>query len=138
MNKNYLRHRPFLLVKQRLSPKPGVRTEIKGWMNDTSNFNVNELVSIIDSVSSKHMTESALIVDIMKETVIRNTIAPSNDTEVYSHYMQKYNQQVTEGTHIWMNKIANLPDKNKVKRIFDALGVSLEDTLSRDVESGDD
>lgn len=122
---NYLRNRPFLLVKQSVKPVKGAPTNVKGWMDNEDNFVINELVSIVDAVRDKHRIESTLIIDIMKQEIIKNNIDKDHNPEVLAHYMKKYNAQITEGTQIWMQKMNANNDMDKVEQMLNAFGIDM-------------
>lgn len=99
----YNKDRPFLIIEHRSIPSDGVRTEEKGW-GDEETWQVNELVSIVDRVTNKHLTEATLVIDILKRNLIKNRFVEGDPNEILKHYLSTYKGHITEGVSIWMKR----------------------------------
>ena len=97
----YNKGRPFLVITQHLTPVKGENTSLKDW-GKTGKKNLQEMVSIVDSVQTKHLTSATVIIDILKRQVVKSRY-PDSDEEVMKHYLSQYKSQVAEGIQIWMS-----------------------------------
>lgn len=104
---DYLRNRPFFVIKVINRPARGVRTEVKGWGDITENWAVFEDTSVVDRVSRKLVQEASIIIDIMNKTCVVNNVYPdtSKDT-VVQYYTNKYQSQIDEALDIWKTRRA--------------------------------
>lgn len=106
----YHRDRPFLIITRHASPSDGEKTESKDWLKE-SRWKVEEMVSIVDRVTNKHLSEATIIVDILKRSLVKNRFTEEEPSEVLSHYLKTYKNHISEGISIWMrNKTTNLGD----------------------------
>ena len=131
MPKDYLRNRPFFLMRQTTSPNAGVNTGVKGWMNSPNSTTTYESISIVDSVSKKHMIDSTLIIDVMNQTIVKSTYGYDDEKSVVFHYLDKYKSQISEAVTVWMEKLAKTADKTKLQELL----AGFEDKIAQDAES---
>lgn len=124
MGRDYLRKRPFLVVRQITTPSENARTENKGWAKAEGATVVQELIEIVDAVRDKHMVGSVLVLDILKQKTVKNTVSPEHDGEVIQYYLEKYKRELAEGVQIWMHKIS--ADPEEAKRIVEAIEKDIE------------
>jgi hypothetical protein len=99
-----LRERPFLIINSIFRPKRHVKTEKKGWAESNDNFDIFESPSVVDRVSSRHMTEATVIIDINNKRTLKNRFEAADDAEVADHYLTKYADQVNQAMDIWNRK----------------------------------
>lgn len=97
----YHRDRPFLIINRKATPEKGQKTESKNWSKDAK-WTVEEHVSIVDRVTTKHLTESTIIIDILKRDLIKNRFTDAEDSDVLHHYLKEYKAHITDGLSIWM------------------------------------
>ena len=105
----YLRNRPFLLVgiTRRPTKASNVKTEIKGWGDNPGHWDTFEQPMLTDRVNGTHLTNYAVIIDVINGKIVKNQFAASNsDEEVVNHYLQKYRPQVTEAMDVWLSQLA--------------------------------
>lgn len=105
----YLRNRPFLLVgiTRRPAKATNVKTEIKGWGENPGHWDTFEQPMLTDRVNGTHLTNYAVIIDVINGKIVKNQFAASNsDEEVVNHYLQKYRPQVTEAMDVWLSQLA--------------------------------
>jgi hypothetical protein len=85
-----LRFRPFLVIEMWYSPAkskehgPGrTRTEQKGWWNIKENVKTDEVPSIVNHISSNTLQRATVIIDIVNDVVLKNTVnVPANAFDV--------------------------------------------------------
>jgi len=127
----YNKERPFLVITQHYTPADGEKTSTKDW-GKTGKKNLQEMVSIVDTVKNKHLNEATVIIDILQRRVVKSRFSEPNE-EVITHYLTQYKNQVAEGIQIWMknqykdkessetfindleNEISNLDALNNIK-----------------------
>lgn len=103
----YLRNRPFLIVKELARPAASAKTGKKGWMDEPGQLDRFEQPSIVDRVSSKHMVEAAIIIDLLNRKMVKNRYASAASPEQFlEYYLEKYAEQITEGLQIWARRSA--------------------------------
>ena len=85
-----LRHRPFFIIEIYHLPRSGVRTERKGWASD-STLQTIEHPYLRDRISDSVMRRAAVIIDIMSDTVIKNSLRSSvADDELLKQCKRKH------------------------------------------------
>lgn len=104
-NKNYLAKRPFLIITNHFKPARGAQTQLAGWA-DKAGWEVHEEVSVVDRVTTKHLSMATAIIDVMEAKVIKNGFAESARDDIMKHFMTKYRPQLTEAIDIWMSRLA--------------------------------
>ena len=104
----YLRNRPFLLIgiTRRPAKAHNVRTETKGWGDNPGHWETFEQPMLTDRVNGTHMTNYAVIIDVINGKVVKNQFTQNSDEEVVNHYLQKYRPQVTEAMDVWLSQLA--------------------------------
>jgi hypothetical protein len=110
---SYLKGRPFLFVKNLMSPADNVKTEVKSWVNTLDNWRVDETHFLADHVSNRAMIESSVIIDILNAKVVKNRHREAQDSEgnfvagddiVLEYYLMRYKESVKEGVSRWLDK----------------------------------
>jgi hypothetical protein len=101
----YLRQRPFLVIERYLVPAnrrglDRVKTERKNWMQDERNISVEEYPSVVDAIKTQHMASASLIIDILRDRVIKNRLNESDDA-VLTLYKRKYSNIIEQGRNKW-------------------------------------
>jgi len=87
---DYLRHRPFFILEIYHLPRSGVRTERKGWASD-STLQTIEQPYLRDRISDSIMHRATVIIDIMSDTVIKNSLRSGvADEELLKQCKQKH------------------------------------------------
>ena len=119
-NKNYLSKRPFLIITNRYFPAQGAQTQQKDWM-EKSGWQTHEEVSVVDRITSKHLTMSTVIIDVMEAKLVKSNYTETPSDEILSHFMNKYKSKLQEAIDIWMERLA----RNKA---MDELNNPTEDT----------
>ena len=96
----YNKGRPFLIITQHLTPMKGENTSLKGW-GKTGKKNLQEIVTISETIKNSHMVQATVIIDIVKRKVVKSRY-PDTHEEVISHYLEQYKKHVAEGIQVWM------------------------------------
>lgn len=104
----YLRNRPFLLVgiTRRPTKASNVRTHVKGWGDNPGHWDTFETPSLVDRVNGTHLTNSAVIIDVLNTKIVKNQFSDTPDEQVVQHYMNKYSAQITEAMNIWLSQLS--------------------------------
>jgi hypothetical protein len=73
-------------------PKPGVQTQIAGWMKDPNNFQYDERVEITKGISSKDRQYAGVILNLNTKTVVYNKFDPAQKdfTALFKHFLEGY------------------------------------------------
>jgi hypothetical protein len=105
----YLRNRPFLLVQFFRGPAiqkgaKHTRTEQKGWMKGKGNVVISEHPLIVDRVSDKQLAGSGLIIDLLANTVIKNSHVQNDDAGILTEFGAKYADLITRAKQVWINQ----------------------------------
>ena len=100
---NYLRNRPFLVVKYLQTPNAESNTRVKGWGTD-GKWDVNESMVIVDRIKSRHQQEATIILDILEGKVIKNRFDEAGDGKVFAYYFERYKDDITKAIQDWARK----------------------------------
>ena len=85
----------YLLGFYHMKPRPGVRTQIKGWMNDPNNITYDESVEITRG-RQKNISTAKVVLNLSNKTVEYNgwgTERAFND--YFKHYFKANHQYIT-------------------------------------------
>lgn len=113
----YNKDRPFLVITQHTTPAQGENTSLKDW-GKTGKKNLQEMVSIVDSIKDSHIVQATVIIDILKRKVVKSRY-PDADEEVLKHYLTQYKSQVAEGIQLWMS--GQYKDKEGAEKLMNSL-----------------
>ena len=79
-----------------VKPKPGVQTQIAGWMNDTNNIRYDERVEITRGLK-KDAVSAKIIMNLSDKTVERNGWNDNkNFDELFKYFFKGYHQYITK------------------------------------------
>ena len=123
----YNKDRPFLVITQHLVPSAGENTSIKNW-GKTGHKDRQEMVSIVDSITNKHLTTAAVIIDILRRKIVKSRY-PEADEEVLKHFLTKYKSQIAEGIDIWMK--GQYDDKESAEQFVEKLGIDIDEEIEK-------
>ena len=85
----------YLLAFYHLKPRPGVKTQVKGWMNDPANITYDESVEITRG-THKNIATAKVVLNLSKKTVDRNSWGTNRSfDEYFKHYFKGYHQYIT-------------------------------------------
>ena len=99
----YLRNRPFLVVARLARPAQSARTNMKGWMSIQANVDVQEEPIIVDRITDDHLISATVIVDLLRETVIKNRTKDDAESLLAS-YKAKYSNIIQQGIQASMRR----------------------------------
>lgn len=100
----YHSKRPFLMIAISHHPVKGVNTSVKGWGSEPNNWDTRESITVVDRVNKKHLTDYAVIIDILNGTAVKNRFIDTDTKIVVEHYLKKYKQEAVEATDIWISR----------------------------------
>lgn len=113
----YNRDRPFLVAKYfKMAPKKA--PSHKKDYGKTGQWQIGEDVSIEDSIKNCHMIEAAVIIDILKGSIIKNNLDETNE-EVLQYFIKKYTSEIQKGIRRWMFKKDIMITPEQIKKIED-------------------
>lgn len=77
-------------------PKPGVQTQIAGWMKDPKNFQFDERVEFTKGCSSKDQQYAGIILNLAKKTVVQNRYnQEQRDFDgLFKYFLEAYPKEV--------------------------------------------
>jgi hypothetical protein len=86
----------YLVGFYSMKPRPGVRTTVKGWMNDQANLQYDEKVEITRGVKNSAMT-AKIVLNLSKKTVERNGFNADREFKsLFKYFFGGYHQYITE------------------------------------------
>lgn len=85
----------YLLGIYHLKPRPGVRTQIKGWMKDVNNITYDESVEITRG-KQKNIGGAKVVLNLSQKTVEYNGWGTERAfDEYFKHYFKGYHDYIT-------------------------------------------
>jgi hypothetical protein len=85
----------YLVAFYHMKPRPGVKTTVKGWMDDKNNITYDETIEITRGLK-KNAAMSKVVLNLSKKTVDRNTWGTERTfNEYFKHYFMGYHKYVT-------------------------------------------
>ena len=86
----------YLLGHYYMKPRPGVRTHVKGWMDNPDNLQYDETVGITRGLRNDAST-AKIILNLSKKTVERNNFNEDRDFKsLFKYYFGGYHKYMTE------------------------------------------
>lgn len=87
-----------IVVRYTMKPKPGVKTEIKGWMNDDNNIQWDEAFAMTVGLKNKDLMEAQVILDIDDNKIVKNwkTDEDSSYEKLIEYYLKNYAKYMTD------------------------------------------
>lgn len=101
-----LRNKPFLLISVRETPAKGVSTNKSGWNDKGTNIMRYETPTVVDRVTTKHLSACPVIIDIMAGKCVVNRYEGAADDGVAEHYLTKFSDICKRGSEAWVAKYA--------------------------------
>lgn len=86
----------YLVGFYSMKPRPGVRTTVKGWMNDQANLQYDEKVEITRGLKNSAIT-AKIVLNLTTKTVERNGFNADRDFKsLFKYFFGGYHQYITE------------------------------------------
>lgn len=86
----------YLVAFYYAKPKPGVQTQIKGWMDDPNNIQWDERVEITRGLK-KDTYAAGVIMNLNNKTVDRNRYGENKSfDEMFKYFFKGYNKYITQ------------------------------------------
>lgn len=86
----------YLVAFYYAKPKPGVQTQIKGWMNNPDNIHWDERVEITRGLK-KDTYAAGVIMNLNNKTVDRNRYGDNKSfDEMFKYFFKGYNKYITQ------------------------------------------
>jgi hypothetical protein len=79
-------------------PRPGVQTQIAGWMKDPNNFQYDERVEFTKGLSSKDQQFAGVVLNLSKKTVVQNRYNQQHKDfdSLFKYFLEAYPQYVAQ------------------------------------------
>jgi hypothetical protein len=85
----------YLVAYYGMKPKPGVRTNVKGWMDNKDNIRYDEKVEITRGLKNSAHT-AKIVLNFSNKTVTRNGFNENRDfKELFKYFFAGYHQYMT-------------------------------------------
>ena len=77
-------------------PKPGVQTQIAGWMKDPNNFQYDERIEFTKGLASKDQQYAGVILNLSKKTVVTNryNTEQKDFDSLFKYFLEAYPKYV--------------------------------------------
>lgn len=102
----YLRNRPFLCIASTARAHKDAKTTVKGWKDITGNIDNFERPSVVDRVNDSQLRNNVVIIDVMKQKLVKCSYPDADEATVVNYYLNKYREQVKEAMDIWLTSLA--------------------------------
>lgn len=82
-----------IVVKYSMKPKPGVKTEVKGWMNNDNNIQWDETFGMSIGLKNRDLQDAQVILDIDDNKIVKNWKAAEEDNSyetLIEYYLKNY------------------------------------------------
>lgn len=130
----YLRNRPFLVIKISQVPAPGQNTSSKDF-GKTGQMVGQENIKLVDRVSPNDQTEADVILDILEQKVIKAREVPEEyQDKVLAGYIEKYQDKIRGYIEFWLTKDPKNLETLKAVVARQEEGLDPEDILKTDIE----
>lgn len=79
-------------------PRPGVQTQIKGWMKNPDNFQYDERIEFTRGLSTKDQQYAGIVLNLAKKTVVQNRYnQEQRDFDaLFKYFLEGYPQYVAQ------------------------------------------
>jgi hypothetical protein len=85
----------YLLGFYHMRPRPGVRTQVKGWMDNPNNITYDESVEIVRG-THKNVARAKVVLNLNKKAVEYNGWGTNREfNEYFKHYFKGYHDYIT-------------------------------------------
>lgn len=108
----------YLVAYYYQRPRPGVNTSVKGWMDDTANFQYDEKVDITAGLRKDAGTANILL-NLSTKTVERNRFNEDRDFKTLFKYF-------FGGYHRYITQVMSQLDPDYLKDILDELEAEMK------------
>ena len=109
----------YLVAHYVMKPRPGVKTNVKGWMEDSSNLQYDESVEITRGLK-KNSNTAKIILNFSNKTVERNGFNSDRDFKSFFKYF-------FEGYHQYMTAVMKNLDPAFMEEIVSELEAELKE-----------
>jgi len=92
-----------MLINFIYQPAEGERTSKKNW-GENAKWQTKEQIFFVDRLNHKHLTDYAVVIDLLSAVVLKNRYSDVSNGEMYAYYLNKYKKQVMKAIDIWRQK----------------------------------
>jgi len=101
-----------------MKPRPGVKTNVKGWMNDPANITYDETIEISRGLK-KNSANAKVVLNMSNRSVDRNTWGTERSFDEYFKYFFK-------GWHQYLTAVMTQLDAEYFNKMLDEMQAELD------------
>jgi len=117
----------YLLAFYHMRPRPGVRTQVKGWMDDLNNITYDENVEITRG-KRKHINTAKVVLNLSQKRVEYNGWGTERSfDEYFKHFFKGYHQYITA--------VMSQLDVEYFNKMLDEMQVELDAETAKETEA---
>jgi hypothetical protein len=117
----------YLLAFYHMRPRPGVRTQVKGWMDDLNNITYDENVEITRG-KRKHINTAKVVLNLSQKRVEYNGWGTERSfDEYFKHFFKGYHQYITA--------VMSQLDVEYFNKMLDEMQVELDVETAKETEA---
>ena len=117
----------YLLAFYHMRPRPGVRTQVKGWMDDLNNITYDENVEITRG-KRKHINTAKVVLNLSQKRVEYNGWGTKRSfDEYFKHFFKGYHQYITA--------VMSQLDVEYFNKMLDEMQVELDAETAKETEA---
>lgn len=123
----------YLVAFYSMKPRAGVKTNVKGWMNDPNNLQYDEKVEIVRGLKPRTNT-AKIVLDFSNKTVVRNGFNGDTDfKKLFKYFFGGYAQYMStvmiQLDTEWMDAMVNELEE-EMKAADEAAAAEIEPALN--------
>jgi hypothetical protein len=103
MDFSKLKNKPYMLINFVYQPAEGENTSRKNW-GENAKWQTKEQIFFVDKLNHKHLTDNAIVIDLLSAVVLKNRYDDVAKGEIYAHYVNKYKKDVMKAIDVWRQK----------------------------------
>ena len=108
----------YLVAFYSMKPRPGVKTNVKGWMNDPANITYDETIEISRGLK-KNSANAKVVLNMSNRSVDRNTWGTERSFDEYFKYFFK-------GWHQYLTAVMTQLDAEYFNKMLDEMQAELD------------
>ena len=108
----------YLVAFYGMKPRPGVKTNVKGWMDDPANITYDEKIEISRGLK-KNAVSAKVVLNLSQKTVDRNTWGTDRSFDEYFKYYFK-------GWHQYLTAVMTQLDAEYFNKMLDEMQAELD------------
>ena len=116
----------YLVAFYHMKPRPGVKTNVKGWMDNLDNITYDESIEITRGLK-KNSSSAKVVLNLSNKSVDRNTWGTDRSfDEYFKHYFTGY--------HKYLTAVMTQLDAEYFNKILDEMQAALDNNKEETAE----